>query len=263
MEKIKVGDIEVAYRRTGKGPDLVMIMGLTATLDWWDPSLIDSLSERFSVLVFDNRGAGRTEAPEGKFSVEQFADDTAGLMDALEIERAEILGFSMGGMIAQEMALRHPEKVNRLVLCATYPGGKTTVPATPDVLMKLADRSGTPDELAERALTLMFDRAWMKANRPRVDELKQRYLIAPTADHNAARQFMATLTFDACDRLPGIDKPTLVACGADDVLIPPVNSRNIAGQVPGAKLLEYEGAGHGFLWQFEDKCCADLHDFLG
>jgi pimeloyl-ACP methyl ester carboxylesterase len=263
MDTVKVNGIEMAYELRGEGPPLVMIMGLTATMDWWDPALLDALSKTCKILIFDNRGAGRSLCDEGEFSIEQFADDTAGLMDALGIESASVLGYSMGGMIAQELALHHPEKVEKLLLLATYCGGSESVFGSKDVLMKLADRSGTVDDLVERFLTLMFARDWIRENRSLLDGFKARYLLAPTSDHAAARQFMATVKFDASGRLGEISVPTLVACGAEDILIPPANSRLIAGKIPGARLVEFPGAGHGFIWQDPERCLSELTGFLG
>lgn len=263
MEFVKVGDIDVCYRVTGEGTPLVLVMGLTANMDWWDPDLIDALSRRFRVLVFDNRGAGRTEAPEqGDLSCEQFACDTAGLMDALGIERAHVLGMSMGGMIAQEFALRYPEKLDRLVLCCTFPGGRNVVQADREVFKILVDRSGTPEELFERTLSIMFPAEWLETHRDYLEGFRERYLRAPASDRNATRQFMATVRFDACVRLPEITAPTLVACGGSDILIPPENSRMIAARIPGARLLEYPGAGHAFINQVRDEFLADLLEFL-
>lgn len=262
-EKVMVGDIEIAYSLSGEGHPLVLIQGLTGTMDWWDPEFVDALASRYRVLIFDNRGAGRTEAPEGEFSVAQFADDTAGLMDALGIDSAHVLGYSLGGMIAQELALHHPGKVDKLVLCVTFCGGKATVQASREVLSKLMDRSGSLEELVERFLTLMFTREWIEENRHVLDDFKGRYLIAPTPDYNAARQFMATVKFDTFGRLGEIAAPTMVMCGADDILIPAENSRIIAREIPGAKLIAYPDAGHGFVWQVRAKALDDLTGFLG
>lgn len=263
MESVTVNDIDMAYRITGNGPPLLLIMGLTATMDWWEPALLERLAQEHTVVVFDNRGAGRSACDEGEFSIEQFADDTASLMDALHIERASVVGYSMGGMIAQELVLRHPSRVDRLALWATYCGGSESVFGEKEVLMRLADRSGTPNDLIERFLTLMFTREWISRNRDLLSSFKERYMLAVTPDHAAARQFMATIKFDASDRLATIAVPTMVACGSDDILIPAANSRLIAGKIPGAALKEYPEAGHGFIWQCQDECLADLSDFLG
>jgi len=111
--KARVGDTKMAYWTYGEGYPLVMIMGYSGTMDMWDPNVIDALSAYYKVIVFDNRGMGKTTTGTRKFTIEQFADDTAGLMDALAIDQAHVLGWSMGTEIAQELTLRHPEKVNK------------------------------------------------------------------------------------------------------------------------------------------------------
>ena len=263
MEKTRVGDIDICYQVMGEGHPLVMIMGLTANMDWWDPQLLEDLSSRYRVLIFDNRGAGRTEAPPGEFTIKQFADDTVGLMEAVGIDRAHVLGVSMGGMIAQELALNYPEKVDKLVLCVTFCGGQESVLATPEVMAKLVDRSGTDEERMRRTLTLLFPEEWLKENEKYFDEFFERYMRAPITDENALRQFMATTTFSTYDRLPLIDKPTLVACGAEDILIPPENSRILADRIPGAELIAYDGAGHGYINQCREEFTDALVGFLG
>ena len=120
MPKVKVNDIQIYYEVHGEGFPLVMIYGSTGRLDGWDPRLVEGLSKHFKLVLFDNRGAGRTETSNREYTVRLFADDTAGLMDALGISKAHILGISMGGAIAQELVLNYPEKVSKLVLCSTY-----------------------------------------------------------------------------------------------------------------------------------------------
>lgn len=264
MAFTQVGDLEINFKLMGEGQPLVLIMGLTGSLDWWDPGFLDSLAERFRVLIFDNRGAGRTATPDdGEITIVQMAGDAAGLMDALDIDRAHVLGLSMGGMIAQELALNYPDKVDKLVLAATNCGARGSVFATREVLKKLADRSGTPEEQVTRYCSLLFCEAWLESHEDDVHEFTNRYLAAPANDPNAARQFIATVKFDACDQLSTIEKPTLVACGKEDVIIPPENSKIIAGRIPGAKLIEYEEAGHGFIWERRDDFLRDLKEFLG
>jgi pimeloyl-ACP methyl ester carboxylesterase len=248
----------------GEGHPLVMILGLTATLDWWDPVMLEALSKEYRLLIFDNRGAGRTETPQdGEFTIEQFASDTAGLMDAVGFERAHVLGFSMGGMIAQGVALDFPEKIDKLILASTYCGGKTSVYMTRDVMATIADRSGTPREQVERFCSVLFCQEWLDAHGEDVEKFSERYLDAPATDLNAARQFIATVKFDACDRLPRIDRPTLVVAGLDDVLIPAENASIIAGRIPGAKLILYEDTGHGLVWERREEFLRELADFLG
>jgi pimeloyl-ACP methyl ester carboxylesterase len=262
MEKVQVGDILMCYRTMGEGHPLVLIMGLTATMDWWDPEFLDELSSRFRLLIFDNRGAGRSEAPPGDLYIKQFAEDTVGLMEAVGFDSAHVLGISMGGMIAQELALDHPDKVEKLVLCATFCGGQEAVYADKEVLMKLIDRSGTEEERVRKTISLLFPEGWLEKNPEYFHDFLDRYNQAPTTDENAARQFMATVRFSTFDRLPQIDKPTLVACGTEDIVIPAANSEILAERIPGARLVEFDGAGHGFINQCREEFTPVLLDFL-
>jgi len=263
MDSVKVKDAEICYQVMGKGDPLVMIMGLTANMNWWEPDLVNSLSKDYRLLIFDNRGAGRTVAPAGEFTIKQFAEDTAGLMESVGMEHAHVVGLSMGGMIAQELVLNYPEKVDRLVLCATYCGGKETVYADREVLKKLLDLSGTLEDKFNRTLSMMFPPDWLASNEGACKLFFDRYRELPTTEESAASQFMATVRFDACERLSQIDKPTMVACGSADVLIPPENSRIIAGRIPGAQLVEFDGAGHGFMYERREEFEKQLRDFLG
>jgi pimeloyl-ACP methyl ester carboxylesterase len=263
MEKVVVRDLEICCELVGDGYPIVLIQGLTANMDWWDPELADTLSKKYNVLRFDNRGAGRTVTPkEGEFSCEQFADDTVGLMKAKGIERAHILSMSMGGAIAQELAVKYPEKVNKLVLGCTFCGGRHMVQASHEVVQILVDTSGGFEGAFSRVLTLMFPKDYVDANPNFVKGFKERYCRAPISAHNAMRQFMAVARLNTYNRLPKIVTPTLIACGTDDILIPPQNSRILAERIPGAKLIEYPGSGHGFMSQMRDDFTKDLLAFL-
>lgn len=264
MKHAQVGDLNICYETRGEGPPLVLVTGLTANMDWWDPETVDELSRRYRVLTFDNRGAGRTETPGGGgITCAMMAEDTAGLMDALGIDRAHVVGVSMGGMIAQELALNHPEKVDRLVLCVTFCGGSNTVYASREVYRTLTDGSGTADDLIRRVLSMMFPAEWLAANEAHFDGFRERYLRAPCTPANTARQFMATTALDTYDRLPEIKAPTMVMCGSEDILIPPENSEIIASRIPGALLKRYPGSGHAFHTQLRHEFVKDLVEFLG
>ena len=263
MEYIESPDLKICCEMVGNGDPIVLIMGLTASMNWWDRELVDALARQYSVLIFDNRGAGRTVTlSDREFTCELFADDTIALMDAKGIRRASILGMSMGGLIAQELAIKYPDRVNNLVLCCTFCGGKHMINASDEVLKMLMDRSGGLNGAFERLLNLMFTQNFLNASQDYVKNFKQRYLRAPINAFNAVRQFMACMKSDTYERLSEIKNPTLVATGTDDLLIPPQNSTILASRVPGAKLIEYEGCGHGFISQAHNDFLKDLFDFL-
>jgi pimeloyl-ACP methyl ester carboxylesterase len=262
-EKVRVGDIEMNYRILGEGKPLVMIMGLTASMDVWDPRFVEELAKHYRLLLFDNRGAGLSTAGEAAFTMKQFADDTAGLMDALGIARAFILGESMGGMIAQEFALNHPDKTEKLVLFCTFCGGEQAQFPSQEVLDVLADLSGTPEDIARRGLTIGFPDEWVGSHPEIAEDVVRRTILNPMSEENALKQGMAVFAFCTYDGLPEIRCPTLVMCGTEDVLIPPVNSGMLADRIPGAKLVEFEGGGHGFHTQFHDRVAREVISFLG
>ena len=147
MAKVSVNGCELYYEVHGQGDPLVLIMGLRRNVEWWYRQ-IPALSEKFQVIAFDNRGAGRSDKPAMEYSIRLFADDTAGLMDALDISEARILGISMGGYIAQELALNYPTKVNSLVLGCTGCGGDRAVIMTPERMEKFTANKGlNPEEI--------------------------------------------------------------------------------------------------------------------
>ncbi len=263
MEQIAVRDLKICCRSVGNGDPIVLIMGFTANMDWWDQEFIDALSGKHHVLMFDNRGSGRTIAPdEGTFTCEMFADDTIALMDAKGIGQANILGMSMGGLIAQELAIKYPERINNLILACTFCGGQHMIQASDEVMKIMTDRSGGLDGLFDRTLKLMFTKEFLETNEDYVENFKERYLRAPISAANAVRQFIACAKADTFDRLPEIKNPTLIAAGTDDPLIPPQNSLILAKRIPGAKLIEYKGCSHGFISQARDAFIKDLLGFI-
>lgn len=263
MQSIKTGDIEICYDQKGSGPPVVMIMGLTANMDWWSPDIIEGLSDDFSLLLFDNRGAGRTTTGLVSFSIKQFAADTVRLMRAVGIERAHVVGVSMGGMIAQELSLGWPGMVDRLVLCCTTCGGIHSRPPTAQALkVLLGPRSTDAAEQAVRSLPILFPEPWLSTHPELAGQFAETVGKAPISLKNARLQIRAVTRFDTYRRLPGITQQTLVMCGAEDVLIPPVNSDIIARRIPGAKLRVLEGAGHGFTTQCGPEVAAEIKQFL-
>jgi len=263
MPKVKVNDIQIHYEVHGEGFPLVMIMGLGANVDWWDPRMVQELSKKFKLVIFDNRGAGRTDISDRKYTVKLFADDTAGLMDALEISRAHVIGVSMGGMIAQELVLNYPEKVEKLVLYSTNCGGTKSVPPSPEVLeMLTADRSAfSPKEIARMSIPLLFTEDFIKNNPDVVEITIQQMLRAPISNEAFTRQINAIMDFNTYERLSQIKVPTLVLQGKRDVLIPLGNGSILAKAIPNAKLVYFENSAHGLAEEMEDVLRAILDFF--
>lgn len=263
MPKIRIGDIKMYYEIHGKGFPLVMIMGLTANKDWWPPEVIEQFSKHFKTLIFDNRGAGRTDAPKTDYTIKMFAEDTIGLMDALEIEEAHILGVSMGGMIAQELVLNYPDRVKKLVLCSTTPGGPNAVPTPPETIAVMMERGNLTDEQkARRIIPLLFPKDFIQNNPEIVERTINHMLIAPITEDAYMRQLKACMEFNAYDRLPTINRPTLVMAGKEDVLLPYQNDEIIAKRIPKAKLILYDNVGHGMTTQVAEDFTEKVIKFL-
>ncbi len=251
VRTVRVDDIEVAYKEIGQGAPLLFIIGYGSTMDLWPADVLSNLSSTHRVIVFDNRGMGNTTASEKPFSIGLFADDAAGLMDALNISRADVLGWSMGADIAQELVLRHPGKVDRLILYAGSCGGNESVPAAPEVLEQLTNTSGSARERGERLFTLLFPAAWLRDHPdPRT------YFPVPTetsSPESYVRQAEAIGSWNGTySRLPGIRSPALVLTGTEDVISVPANAFIIGGRIPGAWVIQVPGGGHGMMYQYPD-----------
>jgi len=261
IRKVKAGDIYIVYKTIGNGYPLIMIIGYSATMDLWSPQVVNELAKHYKVIVFDNRGMGKTTDSNEPFSIELFADDTARLMDALGIKKANILGWSMGTNIALDLVLEYPDKVNKLILYAADCGGQQDLWPAPEVMKALGDTTGTLKERGERILKLLFPEKWLKDN---PDPLKYFPLPRETASaQNIDRQFGAMEKWQgAYDRLQEITQPVLLITGTEDAIIPLKNSFIIAQKIPGAWLMQFKDAGHGLMYQYPKSFSNVLLTFL-
>jgi pimeloyl-ACP methyl ester carboxylesterase len=219
-------------------------MGLGATLDLWH-RVTPMLSAKYRTILLDNRGAGRSDAPPGPYSIPQMADDALAVLDAAGVATARVFGASMGGMIAQELALRHPARVRSMILGCTAPGGKAAVPADREVGAALAARMTLPPGQAARVMVpYIYDAS---TPRERVDEdiaIRERTAIgndAFVAQYQAIRSWPGTI-----DRLGRLAMAVLVIHGETDRLVPPENGRVIARAIPKAELVMIPSASHIF-----------------
>ena len=251
MPYIKVGGIEIYYEIHGTGGHtLTMIRGLGSDLLAWFPQIPD-LSKHFRVVAFDNRGAGRSGKPDAPYSMKQMADDVNGLLDVLHLQRTALLGISMGGMIAQEFAIHHPEKLNCLILGCTTFGGPESVPPPPEVLNAIL---AGPDADAKTRLLqqqALFSDDTIANHRDVIAAYRTAKNQFPIPQFALALQADAIGRHDAASRLGQIQAPTLVMTGTEDRLIPPGNSRLIAARIPGSILKELPG-GHLFMTEYPD-----------
>lgn len=242
-------DLELHYELTpAAGPGdalpvlLVMGLGVSAT-GWW--RTVPVLAEGRPVIAFDNRGVGRSGRPPGPYSTPEMADDAIAVLDAAGFERAHVYGISLGGAIAQEIALRHPERVAGLVLGATLPGGERTVMPDEATLTFFRRRAEMPAfEAVWASVPYSYGAATRREHAQRIaDDLEQR-LRFPVEPEPYMAQLAASLGHDAGDRLGDIRAPTLVVHGDADALVPAANGQVIAEAIPGARLELWPGASH-------------------
>ncbi|MGD0205397.1 MAG: alpha/beta fold hydrolase [Dehalococcoidia bacterium] len=262
MPEVRVNDIQLYYEVQGQGEPLVLIAGLGGNTRGWDMQ-IPTFSREFQVVAFDNRGSGRSDKPATRYTIRMFADDTAGLMDALGIASAHVYGQSMGGFIAQELALSYPQRVRTLVLGSTSCGGRQAVAASPEHLALMASLSTlSPEEAAGKNLSLLYSAEFIARKR---DELIARFLAEAElrAPLDAfGQQVQAAMRHNAYDRLPQIRCPTLIISGSDDKIVPAENSRILAERIPNAELVVLPRAGHGYPVECADESNAIVLDFL-
>ncbi len=259
----QVRELEIHYRTLGGGHPLLLLHGLGGSQADWDPVFLGDLASVCLVVAFDNRGSGRTGLPsDAPFTIEEMALDAVGLMDALGIGRAHVLGHSLGGMIAQSIALDHPDRVDRLVLASTSCGGLQCIQPEKSIAELFTERTGTPEEYACRYVSALFPKWWYDEHREYVDRLTRSYLEQMDDRKETAGQFMAAAAFDSCRRLGEIRSPTLILTGTEDEVVPPRNSWIMPGRMNGAKLVEFPGAGHGFISQEPHKSARVILDFL-
>ena len=261
VQTVPVDDVVLAYRECGAGYPVIFISGLASTMDMWNPPVLERISGKFRVIIFDNRGTGYSGTSEKLFSIPLLAGDAAALMDALGITSAHIIGVSMGASVAQELALGFPEKVSRLVLVAGECGGTESVRMEPEVQARLTDKSGSVQDVTTRMFSLLFPPSWLANHDPfRYCPEVHESTSADSVARQAAAFFAWTGSFS---RLASVRQPTLVITGTDDIIVPPVNSRIISGAIPGAELVEIPGAGHGLMYQCPDRFCDSVMGFFG
>jgi pimeloyl-ACP methyl ester carboxylesterase len=265
-DSIAIEGRRLAWRSVGEGPPLVLITGYSGAAAGWDPRFLSALGGSFEVICPDNRGMGGSQLgePDGPLTIDAMAADIEALLDALEIDRLPVAGWSMGGFIAQALALRAPLRVEALVLLSTNPGGAAALPADPDAFAQLIDHSGTPREQAARLIALVFP----PSVAPEMDRSVGDVVAAARAELSPATlqaQQEALAAWGAEDALPpqaGSPLPVLAVCGGDDIVIPPANSDRLADRWPGCRVERFEGGGHAFMAQEPERLANLITSFL-
>jgi pimeloyl-ACP methyl ester carboxylesterase len=261
VKKVRVGDIDIAYKTFGKGDPILLINGYSFAMDSWDPTVLETLASNHTVIIFNNRGIGNTTSGVEQFSIEQFANDTAGLLEALNIRKADVLAWSMGGRIAQELTLNYPDRVGKLILYAIGCGGEESVPQSQEVRNEFVNRTGTAEERISRLVPLFFPQEWRNENPNYLENIPK---TTETILNQTLNQQIEAAANSAptCDRLENITQPTLVIVGTDDAATPAANSLEMAAGIPGAWLVQIKGGGHGLMYQYPEQFNNIVETFL-
>ncbi|WP_280336040.1 alpha/beta fold hydrolase [Nocardia wallacei] len=245
--------VRLAYQVEGDGYPLLLIAGQSNNHHWWD-GIRDDFHGAHRTVTFDYRGTGASDKPDIVYSTPGFADDAIAVLDALEIDRADVYGTSMGGRVAQWIAARYPERVRALVLGCTSPGGKHGVDRGGDIRALLAN----PATAHRALLDLMYTPAWLAAHPG-----PYRTLGDPDMPSYVRRRHLhASHRHDAWDVLPDIGAPTLVVHGADDRFNPAANAPLLADRIPAAELHMIPGARHAYFEEFRSVASPLVRDFL-
>jgi len=280
-KKVHVGDIDIAYKMLGKGDPVLLFNGASDGMDAWDPSFLEGLSSNHMVIAFDTRGIGNTTTGFKPYTYQQLANDSAGLLDALKIPKADVMGYSLGSYIAEQLAIMFPDKVNSLLLVASSCGGKDHTPKPPefiklqsDIVNKSLNNVSISHEEMKELVSASLGSGWIRlhpesldipANITTLQQLKPG--LPPEIannQNNVGKHWEDNPNWSgACDELAKLAKPTLVITGTDDNMYQPhVNSLKIVEKIPGAWLVQIEDAGHAVMDQYPEEIAKILNTFL-
>jgi pimeloyl-ACP methyl ester carboxylesterase len=256
-------EISLYYDIAGTGAPVCLINGYRLSSAAWPPLFIARLAARCTVICFDNRGTGRSDKPEAGYEFGRQARDVVGLLDNLGYTRVHLLGFSMGGAIAQEVAIRYAGRVDRLILFSTFCGGIWAEPPSMSVFNRLVAIEGqSPEQIARQAWPVTYSPEYLAANAEAAELQMRRELEFPTPNFVARRQMEALRQFDSYHDLPRIGAATLVATGTHDLLVKPRNSTFLADRIPNARLELLADLGHRAIWEAPEEMADLIGDFL-
>ena len=259
---VTVDETQLYYERRGAGPPLLLLQGMGANSLHWGEPFLAALERDFELVLYDHRGIGRSDPLEGDLTIARLAADALGLLDALELPEAHVLGFSMGGMVAQELALAAPQRIRTLTVGATSCGGTQSRPTPPAIIQRLtaAALSGDFERLLRAGFEVVVSGAY--ASEP---EHYAAFVAAarhlPVSLSVLMDQKIAVEAYDAYSRLRALRAPTLVIHGTADELLAPINGELVASLIPGARLELLEGVGHLFFWEQPQRSAELVADF--
>ena len=259
----KVNGININYNIFGEGEPLILIIGLSSDQSNWRQTT-EFFKKFYRTITLDNRGWGKSDKPPGPYTIKTMADDTLGLMNHLGIEKAHILGVSMGGMIAQELALNYPERVNKLIMGCTFARIDETSGFSPEISKELEvyGKSSRDKESSQRLAISIIDSSVNKGTSRMILLPLMKFAIKSSPLNGFIEQLDALLAHDVKDRLGRIIASTLVIVGTDDRVIKPASSDVIASLVPKSKLVKLKGGSHAFSGEMSSEFNKAVFDFL-
>jgi pimeloyl-ACP methyl ester carboxylesterase len=277
-KKVHVGDIDIAYKMLGKGDPILLFNGASDGMDAWDPSFPRILSSNHTVIAFDSRGLGNTTTGSKPYTYQQLANDSAGLLDALKIPKADVMGYSLGSYIAEQLAIMYPDKVNSLVLVGSSCGGKDHTPKPPEFLKlqseivnKSLNNVSISQEEMKGLVSTSLGSGWIRLHPESLENIPTLQQAKPglspesmNNQNNVGKHWENNPNWSgACDELAKTARPTLVITGTDDNNYQPhVNSLKIVEKIPGAWLVQIKDAGHAVMDQYPEEIGKILNTFL-
>src|ERR687890_1707655 len=281
LKKVRVGDIDVAYKMFGNGDPIILFNGASDDMDAWDPSLLKGLSSNHTVIAFDQRGIANTTIGSKPYTYQQIADDAAGLLDALKIPEADVMGYSLGSYLAQQLTVSYPDKVNRLILVASSCGGKDHTPKPPEfikfqaeIVNKSLNNVPLSREDTKSLVSASLGSGWVRLHPESVNAAENitslqemKHGSSPEVannQNNIGKHWEDNPSWSgACVELAKLAKPTLVITGTDDDKYQPhVNSLKIVEKIPGAWLVQMKEAGHAVMDQYPEEMGKIMNTFL-
>ena len=244
MPTLNANGVELFYEEQGVGSPLILIQGLTYATPMWHWQ-VDELKKHFRVVAFDNRGSGQSAKPDVPYSIKMFAEDAVALMDALGIRQGAVLGISMGGLIAQELALSFPDRVTHLILCCTLFGGPSAVQPSNETLAYLAQFSENPsDDLVRQGIAYGTAPGFLERHPDRVALLTEFKQQTRPPRYAYFRQLLSGIGFSSEDRFGNLRIPTLILAGSDDRIVPGENAQSLHKLIAGSQLMMINDTGH-------------------
>jgi len=263
-KQVRVGDIDVSYKKFGNGDPILLIMGYSGSKNDWDPTFLKGLSANHTVIIFDNRGIPNSTLGTKDYTINQLAEDIVGLLNVLNIEKVDILGYSMGGMIAQQLTLDHDDKVDDLIIYASYCGTYDQTYYPPKKLLdQFGNLTGTENDTKQRFVPYQFSNSWINQNRDSYDKIFASLDLPPTNILEKQKDaIFQWIPIGTCDRLSEISQDTLIIVGTADKIIPSINSEIFKDKIDGAKVETFVGGGHALMFQFPERLSEVINTFL-